>query len=107
MQNKRAAQFQPFDALSGLKRELKERERIIVPKKDLSEDELELLNYKMSKVKIGMIVTIEHFDKTEYIKTVGVVSKIEVTANYISVVKTKIFFKNIIGICSDSINLND
>ena len=41
----RAAQFQPFDALKGLQEELRAREerRTRVAKKELSEEQMELL----------------------------------------------------------------
>lgn len=43
----RAQIFQSFDALKGFREILKEKERVIVPKKILSEDNLAELDYKV------------------------------------------------------------
>ncbi|MCD7892081.1 MAG: hypothetical protein LUG60_00135 [Erysipelotrichaceae bacterium] len=47
----RAQMFQPFDALAGYREILKEQERIVVPKKVLSEDDYEILNYNVHQIK--------------------------------------------------------
>ena len=54
----RAQIFQSFDALKGFREILKEKERVVVPKKVLSEDDLAELDYKIHQIKIGMIIKI-------------------------------------------------
>ena len=39
--NDRAKQFMPFDALKGFKEEINKRKRVIVAKRELSEDDLQ------------------------------------------------------------------
>ena len=94
----RAQIFQSFDALKGFREILKEQERIIVPKKILSEDDLTELDYKIHQVKVGMIIQIIYYDKGHYIKFEGVVSKINLDTKIIQIVKTKIHLTTIINI---------
>ena len=42
--SRRAKQFQPFDALRGLKEAIAAKEKIIVPKRELSEDSIAEIN---------------------------------------------------------------
>ena len=46
----RAKQFMPFDGLKGFRDALSEKERIIVPQRDLSEEEKEVLDQKLSLI---------------------------------------------------------
>lgn len=94
----RAQIFQSFDALKGFREILKEQERIIVPKKILSEDDLEELDYKIHQVKVGMIIQVVYYDKGQYIQLEGVVSKINLDTKIIQIVKTKIPLTTIINI---------
>lgn len=94
----RAQMFQAFDALKGFREILKEQERIIVPKKTLSEDDLNELDYKIHQVKIGMIIQIIYYDKNQYVQLEGIVSKINFDAKIIQIVKKKINMLNIITI---------
>ena len=73
----RAQIFQSFDALKGFREILKEKERVIVPKKMLSEDDLAELDYKIHQVKIGMIIQITYYDNGQYIQIEGKVAKLD------------------------------
>ena len=106
MQN-RAIQFKAFDALSGLTEAIKERERVIVKKKDLSEESLAELNYKFSQVKKGMIITLDYFDYDSYVRLCGVVTKVDLIEKFIKIVKKKIYFKDILDIKGKNINIYD
>ena len=52
---KRAQIFQSFDALKGFREILNEQERVIVQKKELSEDDLNQLDYIIHQIKVGMM----------------------------------------------------
>lgn len=56
----RAAIFRPFNSLKGYQELLQEKEKIIVPERILSEDDLEILNRKIHCVQKGMMITIEY-----------------------------------------------
>lgn len=94
----RAQIFQSFDALKGFREILKEQERIVVPKKILSEDDLAELDYKIHQVKVGMIIQVVYYDKGEYIQLEGVVSKINLDTKVLIIVKTKINLLKIISL---------
>ena len=95
---KRAQIFQSFDALKGFREILKEQERITVPKKELSEDDLEQLAYTIHQINVGMIVQVIYFEKNQYVKIEGIVSKLNLDTKIIQIVKTKINLLDIVSI---------
>lgn len=94
----RAQIFQSFDALKGFREIIKEQERIIVPKKILSEDDFEVLNWKVHQIKEQMVVGVTYYEKGEYVKVIGKVSKINLDTKVIQVVKKKIRLSDIVDI---------
>ncbi len=97
----RAKQFMPFAALKGYENALREKEKIVVPRIELSEDMKEELDLKLKDIVLKDIVTIVYYDKDEYIKTTGMVSKIDTNAGYIKIVNQKIDFKDVFDIIKD------
>ena len=98
----RAKQFMPFSALRGLEDALAARERILVSKAELSEERAMELDTKMHQLSRGHIATVIHFSKDEYIKTTGMVSRIDETSRIIQIVNTKISFDDIFDILEDN-----
>lgn len=94
----RAKQFMPFAALKGYEEELRKQEKILVKKRDLSEDDLEELNIKIKEVNVLQVVSIEYFYNGEYLKITGMVTKIDYANKYIKIVKTLIPFSDITSI---------
>lgn len=103
----RAHIFSSFDALKGFRELLKEKERIIVPKRILSEDDLEVLNLKVHGIEKGMIITLIYYDNGDYVKQIGRVVKVSFDERYIQIVKSKILFKNIVDIQSEELDKYD
>jgi len=97
----RAKQFMPFAALKGYENALREKEKIVVPRIELSEDMKEELDIKLKEVQLKDIVTIIYYDKEEYIKITGMVSKIDTSAGYIKIVNKKIDFNDVFDIIRD------
>ncbi len=91
----RAKQFMPFDALKGLREALAEKERIIVPKHDLSEEQKEEINLKLSQVRKKDVITVKFFKNIEYIQLTGMVSQVDNINRILVVVNTKIPFEDI------------
>ena len=91
----RAKQFMPFDALKGFREALEEKERVVVPKRDLSEERKEEINRKLCLVRKRDIVTAEYFQNGEYVRVTGMVSRIDETARLLQIVNTKIAFDDI------------
>lgn len=94
----RAQIFNSFDALKGFKELLKEKEKVVVEKRYLSEDDYEVLNRLIFKIQVGMMVKIVYFDNGEYIQKEGRVAKINFDTKIIQVVKTKIRIPAIVEI---------
>lgn len=103
----RAHIFSAFDALKGFRELLKEQERVIVPKRMLSEDDLEILNQKIHAVEKGMMITLVYFDNGDYIEQTGRVSKLSFDENYIQIVKSKIPLKSIVDIQCEELEIYD
>lgn len=91
----RAKLFAPFDALKGLREALAERERIRVPKIELSDEMLEELDRKLRFINCGEILTVIYYDNEEYIKITGMVSKISEISRSLTIVNTLINFDDI------------
>ena len=94
----RAKQFMPFSALKGLDEALRAKEKIVVPKVELSPEMAEELNYKMHLLEKGKIATVVYFNKDEYLKTTGMVARIDETSRILQIVNTKIQFDDILDI---------
>ena len=96
--SERAKQFMPFAALKGLPEALQKMERIIVPKIELSEEMIAEIDYKIQQIRTGDIITITHFSEGEYLKTTGMVAKIDIEDQFIQIVDTIITFDNLANI---------
>ena len=94
----RAKQFMPFAALKGLPDALAAKEKITVPKVELSEEMAEELDRRMHDLTKGKIAAIVYFHKDEYIKITGMVARIDETSRLLQIVNTKIAFDDILEI---------
>lgn len=54
----RAKQFMPFDALKGFREALEEKERIVEPKRELSEEQKEEPDFKLRQICKNNITTL-------------------------------------------------
>ena len=98
----RAKQFMPFAALKGLPDALTAKEKVIVPKIELSEEMAEELDRRMHELAKGRIATVIYFRKDEYIKITGMVARIDETSRLLQIVNTKIPFDDILEIAFPS-----
>lgn len=96
--SERAKQFMPFAALKGLPEALRAKEKIIVPKIELSPEMAEELDRKMHRLTRGEIITAIHFYHGEYIKTSGMIACIDETSRILQIVNTKIAFDDLLDI---------
>ncbi len=97
----RAKQFMPFSAVKGLEEALRGKEKIVVPKVELSPEMAEELDYKMHLLEKGKVTTIIYFSSGEYVKVTGLVARIDQTSRVIQIVNTKIRFDDIFDIRFD------
>lgn len=99
----RAKQFMPFAALKGYPDALRKKEKIVVPKAELSEEYQEELDRELRQVRKNDIITVVYFNKDEYLKLTGMVSRIDATARILKIVNTKISFEDIFKLCRNSV----
>lgn len=99
----RAKQFMPFAALKGYPDALRKKEKIVVPKVQLSEEAAADLDFKMRQVQKNDMITVIYFNKNEYLKVTGLVSRIDKTARILKVVRTKLNFDDIYDIEGENI----
>ncbi len=97
----RAKQFLPFDALKGFREALAEKERMIVPKKELSEEKLAELNRKLSGLTLRQVVTVEYFSNDAYVQVTGMITGINRNSRELRIVDTRIPFRDILEIVSE------
>lgn len=91
----RAKQFMPFAALKGYEEALRRKEKITVPKAELSEERGEELDRTLRQVRKNDMVTVIYFCDGEYLKVTGMASRIDGTARLLKVVDTKIPFEDL------------
>ena len=91
----RAKQFMPFSALHGYDQVVREKERIIVEKHELTPEEEKELNDIILCLKKGDMISIEHYVIDRYVKTDGIITAIDLALKTIRVVKTDIAFIDI------------
>lgn len=94
----RAKQFMPFAALKGYEEALRAKERIVVDKKELSEERKEELDEVIHKIKKQDMVTAVYYEREEYLKLTGMVSKIDFDSRFIQIVNKKISFEDLFSI---------
>ena len=94
----RAKQFMPFAALKGLPEALTAKEKIVVPKIEMSPEMAAELDHKMHLLEKGKMATVIYFYKDEYIKITGMVARIDPTCRLLQIVSTKIAFEDILDV---------
>jgi len=75
----RAKIFSPFAALKGLYEALAEKERVREPRKEISEDMEEKINYTLKNLKTNQVLTVVYYDKNEekYIQLTGMLTAVK------------------------------
>lgn len=100
----RAKQFMPFASLKGYYDMVREQEKIISPKRELSEYRSELLSNKLLQVRKGAVIKAVYYRGDGYVKTEGMVSQIDFTMRTLTIIKTKIPFDDLYDV---SVNGSD
>lgn len=75
----RAKLFIPFDALKGLQEILREKEKEVEERKELSEESLMELQEELNKVDKGSTVFIKYYKNNKYVDISGIITKINFT----------------------------
>ena len=76
---RRAKQFQPFDALRGLKEAIAAKEKVPTPRRYLSEDMIAEIDKILNSLRKGQIVTVVYYGvyEQEYLQLTGPVTKVD------------------------------
>lgn len=105
---RRAKQFLPFDALTGLREAIAAKERITVPKKELSEDSIAEINRTLLELQKGQIITVVYYGSYEqdYLQITGPVTKVDPFWSSLQIGNTVLNFPEIYQITADTQEAN-
>ena len=101
----RARQFMPFASLKGYYDMVREKEKIISEKRELSEYKAEILSNKLLRIKKGSLVKVVYYHMDGYVKAEGMVSNIDFDFRILTLIKTKIPFDDIYDISVENAHL--
>lgn len=99
--------FAPFAALRGYEEAIAAKERIVVDRRELSEDSKEELDQSLQNIlrQLGQgehpVVTVVYFqkdnegEKGEYVQVTGIVAKVLLTSRQIQIVERKILLDDV------------
>ena len=90
--SERAKIFGSFSPLKTFGSALLEKEKIVVPKIEVADDKAQEIDRILHLIQVGEMVCAVHYLDGEYIKTVGCVSRLDVSGRAIYLAKTKINF---------------
>ena len=95
--SRRAKQFMPFDALRGLREAIAAKERVVEPRRYLSEDAIAEINDALLGLHKGQIITIVYYGDYEqaYQQLTGPVKAIDAFWNNLQIGSTVISFSEI------------
>lgn len=95
--SQRAKQFVPFDAVVGLRKALKEKKKIRLPRKEVCEDIAQEIDRILRNLNIGNIITVVYYDDLEenYVQISGVFKKINIQKRIIQLCNNTICIDNI------------
>lgn len=91
----RARQFSPFAALRGYYDLVHERERVIEPRRPLSEEEARALDATIANLQRGVMVRAVFYEKDACRTIVGTVSQVDMIYHDLWIVRTRIPFASL------------
>lgn len=100
----RAKQFMPFAALRGYYELVRDKERIVEPRRELSEEASEELSMRLSLIQKGMILRVRYYRGEAYESVQGVVTRFDPVFRILTIVKTQVRFGDIIAVSGDALD---
>ena len=94
----RAKQFMPFAALRGYYAMVLAKNRVVEPRRTLVADEADRLSAKLSQVKKNTMVRVHFYHDDAYDTVEGIVTRMDPEFRYLTIVKTRIPFDDIVDI---------
>jgi len=97
---RRAKQFQPFDALVGLREAIAAKERVPTPRRYLTEDMIAEINKTLNELRKGQLITVVYYGDYEqdYLQLTGPVSKVDPYWHNLQIGTTVIDFGEILDL---------
>ncbi len=86
----RARQFMPFSALRGFDELVQQQTVRPEPRRELSEQEAARLSARISKLAVGELITVSHYENGGYHTLQGMVSDIDIANRTLTVVRKKL-----------------
>ena len=93
----------PFAALKEYYDLVREKEKVVVPKKIKGDYEIDVLNFKLAQLKKGMMITVKHYVKDGYIRTDGIITEVDNIFKRLRIVRTYINYDDIDDITGEDI----
>lgn len=97
-QSDRAKQFMPFTALRGYEDALRKKEKIRVPRVELTEYAQERLNRRLLRIRKRDMVTVTYYHGGEYLQKTGMVAAFQPEYRRIRIVDTVISLDDLLDI---------
>ncbi len=94
--SQRAKQFMAFAALKGLSEALAEKEKVVVPRKILSEDMADELDRQLHKVRKGVTARAVYYFDCDYVTAVGEVTDINPQKRSLTIQQIRIPFDDLL-----------
>lgn len=94
----RARQFMPFAALKGYYDLVRERERVLESRRELSDEDAAHLSEQVTGLCKGDMVKVAYYDVDAYVTVEGVLTQVDEAYRTLTVVKTRIAFDDVWGI---------
>ena len=97
LRENRAKQFAPFAAVKGHTEAIHAKEKVVVPRRILSEDAADLLNRKLLQIQKNDIVTAVYYSEEDcqYLQVTGMLARIDFISHVLQVVETEILFDHL------------
>lgn len=94
----RAKQFMPFAALRGYEEALRKRERVVVPKAEMSEEKAEEINRILLQIRPRDMITVVYFREGTYLEATGMVAVLDPDLRILKIAGTEISFDDIFSV---------
>jgi hypothetical protein len=85
----------PFAALEGYYDLVRDQERVVEPRRELTDEEVARISHELAVVRRGDLVRVTHYVGGAYVTQEGVVSEIDVPFHVLQVVRTRIRFEDL------------
>ena len=95
----RAKQFAPYASLRGFDEVVRERRRVTTPRRELCDDEAEVISARLSSIERGMTVEVEYYLTDSYVKLRGRVAGIDPVFRTVKIGGKTVNFDDVISIC--------